>query len=279
MEKILFVTDGLTINMAALDFAAYVARLTRSKLTGIFLENLVDEKRLALKKEPDYAYVGYEVDENAEMYSRKMELIKKNIGCFEQACAQREARCNVHRDRAMPAEEVINESRYADLIIMDPTISFNKRYEGSPTKFTQEILHKSECPVIVAPFFFEDINEIVFAYDSSASAVYAIKQFTYLLPQFCDKNLLVVQIKEDKSEKDTDRYNFKKWLKNHYSAIGFETIDGDARWELFSYLFKKKNTMIVMGAYGRTAMSRFFSSSKADMVLKTLTQPVFITHP
>jgi len=278
MEKILFVTDGLCINMAALDFATYLARLTRSKLTGIFLENLVDEKRTALKKVHDYNYVGYEVDENAEAYSRKMDLIKKNIENFEQACTQREARCNIHHDRAMPVEEIINESRYADLIVMDATTSFEKHYEGAPTKFTQDILYKAECPVIIAPSTFEDIHEIVFAYDASASAVYAIKQFTYLLPQLCDKNLLVVQIKEDKSEIDADRYNFKEWLKNHYSAIGYETIDGNVTTELFSFLFKKKNTMIVMGAYGRSPLSRLFNSSKADIILKTITQPVFIAH-
>jgi len=275
----LFVTDGLTINMAALDFATYLARLTRSKLTGIFLENLVDEKRSALKKAHDYAFVGYEIDERAEAYSTKMELIKKNIEYFEDACIQREARCNVHHDRAMPVEEIINESRYADLIVMDATTSFEKHYEGCPTKFTQDILYKAECPVMIAPSTFEDIHEIVFAYDASASAVYAIKQFTYLLPQFCDKNLLVVQIKEDRTEKDPDRYNFKEWLKNHYSAIGFETIDGNATWNLFSYLFKKKHTMIIMGAYGRSPLSRLFTSSKADMILKTVTQPVFIAHP
>lgn len=279
MEKILFVTDGLSLNMAALDFAAYIARLTRSKLTGIFLENLVDEQRLVLKKSHDYSYLGYEVNENTEAYSRKMELIKQNICRFEEACIQREIRCNVHHDRTMPAEEIINESRYADLIVMDASTSFRKQHEGSPTKFTQEILHRTECPVIIAPSQPEDIYQVVFAYDGSASSIYAIKQFTYLFPQFSDKNLLVVQVRENKFEKDIDKYNFKEWLKNHYSAIGFETIDGNATWELYAYLFKKKNTMIVMGAYGRSPLSRFFNSSKADMILKTITQPVFIAHP
>jgi nucleotide-binding universal stress UspA family protein len=33
-----------------------------------------------------------------------------------------------------------------------------------------------------------------------------------------------------------------------------------------------------MGAYGRTSVSRFFSHSHADILLKTISQPLFISH-
>ncbi len=36
--------------------------------------------------------------------------------------------------------------------------------------------------------------------------------------------------------------------------------------------------MVVMGAYGRNMLSRFFRQSHADLLIKTLAYPVFSTH-
>lgn len=278
MEKILFVTDGINLNMTALDFAAYLGRLTHSKLTGIFLENLVDEQRLVLKETHNYSYLNYEVDEGSAAYVEKMNLIQQNVVKFEEACLKRDVRCNVHYNRSVPAEEIIKESRYADLIVADAAASFNKKYEGAPTDFIKDTLANAECPVIIAPENFEEINEIVFAYDDSASSVFAIKQFTYLFPELNDKKLTVLQVNDKDFTATAGKYNFKEWLKNHYGAIGFEVIIGNPDYEIFSCLLKKKNTIIVMGAYGRSAVSRYFKHSQADLLIKTLTQPIFIAH-
>ncbi len=47
---------------------------------------------------------------------------------------------------------------------------------------------------------------------------------------------------------------------------------------LFDFLFKRKNIFIVMGAYGRDALSTFFKKSTAESLIKIITQPVFISH-
>lgn len=64
------------------------------------------------------------------------------------------------------------------------------------------------------------------------------------------------------------------WLQNHYSVIGFETVEGSATNELLSYLLHKENTFSIMGAYGRSDLSRFFKHSHADLLLKTITQSI-----
>jgi len=33
-----------------------------------------------------------------------------------------------------------------------------------------------------------------------------------------------------------------------------------------------------MGAYGRNALSQFLKHSRAELLIKNLTQPIFITH-
>jgi hypothetical protein len=278
MKKILLAVNAVNLNMPALDFACYLGRLTKSKVTGVFLENLVSDETPVLKKVQGMKYIDWEVDEKSDEYQDKKRAIEKNIQLFRDACEKRSVRCNVHRDRGVPAGEIIDESRYADIVVVDAATSFNKIYEGAPTEFVKDILREAECPVIIAPESFEGIDEIVFTFNGSKSSVFAIKQFSYLFPELNDKKTIILQVNEKGEWEDIDKYNFKEWLQNRYSAIGFEVLKGDTEDRLFDYLFKRKNIFIVMGAYGRGAFSRVFRRSKADLLIKTVTQPIFISH-
>ncbi len=46
MEKILLALDAVNLNTNAIDFACFIAKLTHSRLTGVFLEGLLDERPL-----------------------------------------------------------------------------------------------------------------------------------------------------------------------------------------------------------------------------------------
>lgn len=278
MEKILLAIDAVNLDMSALDFACYIGRLTNSNVTGVFLENLAASERPVLKRAYGNLYPDWETNENSEEYQDRQKTIEKNISFFREACENRSVRCSVHRDRGVPASEIIHESRYADLIIADAATSFNKTYEGTPTEFVKDMLKDAECPVIIAPESFASIDEIIFTYDGSKSSAFAIKQFTYLFPELNDRKTIILHVNKEGEWGGNEKYNFREWLQNHYSAIGFEILKGDTDDKLFDYLFKRKNVLIVMGAYGRNMVSRFFHHSQADLLIKTITQPIFISH-
>jgi hypothetical protein len=108
--------------------------------------------------------------------------------------------------------------------------------------------------------------------------MFAIKQFCYLFPQLEDKKVTVIQVDEDGLCSAEEKEKFKEWISSHYSSIGFEVLKGDTETELFAWLLRKKNVFIVMGAYGRSTVSQFFKHSSADILIKTITQALFITH-
>lgn len=278
MEKILVAIDALNPDKHVLEFACYLSRLTRSKIVGVFLENLVAEERPVLKKVHGMTYVDWELDENAEEYKAKMESIEKNISFFKDTCIIEAVNYTIHRDRGVPVRELITESRFADVIVVDVQTSFNKVYDGNPTEFVRDILKEAECPVIIAPEGFDGIDEIIFTYDSSASSVFAIKQFTYLFPQLFNKKVSIVQVNGTGDWQDPDKYKFKEWLGDHYTNLNFEALKGRADSELFIDLMKRKNIFLVMGAYGRSELSKLFKRSQADLLIRSLSQPIFITH-
>jgi hypothetical protein len=278
MEKILLAIDAIRVNKSSLEFACYLARLTKSKVTGVFLENLVADEKPVLKKAYGRAYVNWEINEASQEYQNKVQLIDDNIRYFKESCIQQEVCFQLHRDRGVPETELLDETRFADILVADAALSFTKQYAGMPSTFVKDILSNAECPVIIAPERFEGIDEIVFTYNGSASSLFAIKQFTYLLPQLSTKKTTILQINEAGEWHDPEKYKFKEWLKNHYINLHFEAQKGKTDSILFEALFSKKNMILVMGSYGRNALSKFIQHSQADILLKTVAHPIFITH-
>lgn len=278
MEKILLAVDASRLNKVSLEFACYLAKLTKSKVTGIFLENLVTEEKPVLKKTSGMVYLDWKIDERTEACKRKLQLTEKNISLFKESCIKEEVCYEVHRDKGLPETDLLQETRFADLLITDATLNFAAHYAETPSSFVKDILSKSECPVVVAPDRFQPVDEMIFLYNGSAAALFALKQFTYLFPQLGNKKITILQVNEAGSWQDPDKFKLKEWLKNHYTDLHFEAQTGNIDNILFDSLFDRKNIFLIMGAYGRSAISVFFKPSHADRLIKKIPHPLFIAH-
>jgi hypothetical protein len=82
----------------------------------------------------------------------------------------------------------------------------------------------------------------------------------------------------DDSGAITNQKKITDYLKLHYSSIGYRVLHGKPEDELFSYFLEKKNTFLVLGAFGRSPVSSVIHRSAASLLLKTTTLPLFITH-
>jgi nucleotide-binding universal stress UspA family protein len=259
-------------------FACNIATLTHSTLTGYFLTNFSEEEPV-VNMAFGMPYVETVVAKDLPGYAALLEKKEESIRLFEKACAVKGVRCQVQANNTkFPAQTIIEESRFADLVILQAATNFEISAEEAPTGFTKEVLAAAECPVIVAPLNLYDIDQIIFAYDGSRSAVFAIKQFTYLFPELADKKIIVLQVNDKEEMPVTEKDKLGQLLSKHYSSIGFQVLKGKPAVELFGYLFDKQNTMVVMGAYGRNWLSGLFKPATAGLLLKTINLPFFITH-
>ena len=261
MRKILLATNANEVKASAVDFGCYIANLTKSPLTGIFLEN---KKELAEALVPSGDKEG----------SAKIADISTINNLFCSRCLHNDARHFIHHVQGNPVREIIKESLYADVILTDGNTSFND-YDGWPSQFVEELLENTKCPVMITPFDFDEINEVVFAYDGTDSSVFAMKQFIYLFPELSNVKITLLQVLKDEEENITEKEKLKELLMMYYDAVYYDILRGDAETELLKKFFAQRNTILVMGAYGR---KKFFSHSTADILLKTLNIPIFITH-
>src|SRR5579863_3906339 len=204
MRKILFAVDALNVHTNSLDLATFISNLTKSKLTGIFLENVLEEEVVT---------EGYHSSEEKLSANQREAITDQNIQLFKEACENRGVCPCISRDRGIPASELIEETRFADLLIIEPSLSFRKKIQGSPTTFVKTILSQASCPVIVSPESFDGIDEIVFAYDGSDSSILAIKQFTYLFPEFNNRKINLLEVNKDNEFIIKNKHKIADWLK------------------------------------------------------------------
>jgi hypothetical protein len=268
-----FYPDADSINCGC-----YFAQLSKAKLTGILLENLDYAFKPVIKNLNNEPYVETVLTTDIPSNEDKRKAAEMVIVLFKETCKNKTVAYNIHADCGMPAEELINESRFTDVIIADATMSFSKKISGESSRFVKDILAESECPVIISCADFKTIDEIIFAYDGSASAMFAIKQFSYLFPALKEKKLQLFEVNKPDGFTLKYQHKIKEWMHNHYASVEVKVREGVASDELFTYLLTKQNSLVVMGAYGRGWLSRLFHKSSADPILETLNIPAFIAH-
>lgn len=277
MEKILLVVFGSAPAANALEFACRLSGMSRSKLAGYFFESSQYAVHPVMKTVYGMPYVETIVSADIPDQEVKRRKMEEHIRLFESTCDQKGIPASVHYLQEPIMEELIAESRFADLIVVDAAASYTLETKEEPTPFIKDLLAGSQCPVIIAPAANTPVDEIVFCYDGSPSALFAMKQFTYLLQELTDTKGTIVQVKKGDPAPE-EKKRAMAWLSRHFSYTDYVMLEGDPEDELITYLLKKKYIMVVMGAYGRNIVSRFFKHSHADLLIKTLAYPLFITH-
>lgn len=277
MRKLMIALDAEKPDQQSVLFGYYLARLTRSGITGIFLENLSAEDTQAEDFVYSSVFTGTDKQGGEPEIKFKEKASLENIRTFKAATEKQGIACRVHRDQGVPIEELLTESRYADVIITGPML-FGASPLEIPADMVEDLLIKSECPVMITSHRAEPVAKILFASDGSASSLFAIKQFTYLFPELNAAEMIVLQADEDAVFSETQKEKLYEYLKEHYSRIDFKDLRGKPRDELFDFTLREHNACLVMGAYGRNWLSRLFKPSTAGLVLKINNLPVFISH-
>ena len=138
-----------------------------------------------------------------------------------------------------------------------------------------------QCPVLVVPNAFKMVDKIVLLYDGGPSALYAVKMFSYLFGDLQDLPIEVYTVKDHDilSLRLPDNKLMREFIKRHFSKATFTVVKGDAEKQIQSYLrYHKENELVVLGAYRRSELSRWFKTSMADILMKELDTPLFIAH-
>ena len=277
MQKIIVAIDGLKYSESAVEYAVFFAKKTESQLVGVFLE--------------DFTYHSYKLSQLAgahgETEEEIEELEKKDAGArkesvqhFETRCRQEGIKYAIHYDRSIALQELLHETVYADLLVISGDETLTRYEEEKPTRFVRELLEQSQCPVIVTPPAFKTIKNVVMLYDGEPSSVYAIKTFSYLLNplRYLVSEMLFVS-SHSSSAHIPDNRLLKEFMKNRFPTVNYKILVGDAGTEIINHLKETDQyTLVVLGAYRKGMVSRLVKHTMADILMKSIKAPLFISH-
>jgi hypothetical protein len=276
MKNILLAINPDKPSIPCMQFGCYLAKLTQSRLTAVFIEKHSAVKSPTLTTVFGVPYVETILASDLPGYAKHEEMRAIYMETFAKICEERGVRYSINQDLDYPLDGLIAESRFADLLLIARDTSPQDNVGKSPSEFVKDVIAAAECPVMVTPITFTDIDQLVLAYDESSSSAFAVKQFSYLFPELDELKLTMLHVIENENEIQIKKLS--NWLSAHYNCADFKTMTGQARSELYKYLFNRKKTLVIMGAYGRNSLSTLLSSSTADSLLETLDLPFFFAH-
>ena len=277
MKKFIVAFDGLKFSESVRDYAVTLARQSGAHLVGVFLD--------------DFTLHGYKIydlitkegyNEGRQRQLEEKDRVKRNLAAesFETACQQAGLNYSVHHDRSVAIQELVHESIYADLLLIDNRETLTGYTEKIPTDFIRDLLTQTHCPVLIVPHHFKPISKLVLLYDGEASSVHAIKMFSYTLASLKQEPAEVVTIRDlNDSLHVPDNRLIKEFLKRHFPKAVYTVLKGKAESTTIDFLRTQTgNPLIILGAYGRGKVSRWLNPSMADTMMKNLKCPLFIAH-
>jgi nucleotide-binding universal stress UspA family protein len=277
MKKISAAFDGLRFSESTLAHSIALAKASKAVLSGVFLESfLYHSYNLEDVIEKDGITKG-----NVKRHMREDKKVRENCAkIFETACKAAKLKYALHRDIGLTILEVVRESIYSDLLLINNEDTFSTMKQLKPSLFICELLSEVKCPLLVVPTTYHKIERVVILYDGRPRAVTAIKMFHHLFPHMKDLPIEVLFVSAaDYHRQRPDQELMDEFINCHYPQATSIELRGDHKVLILNHLEKTDpDTLIVMGANQRSRVSRLFTPSLVEKVLEKIDLPVFIVN-
>jgi len=270
MKKIIIILNESHIANQVIKRAISIAKATNSLIEAIYINDM-DGLNYAYPF-PNDLYLLTSPIYNESRMQESNKLLQDLAKEFSTECKAEGIAYKIDIEKYVSVAHVISLSNYADLIIADSK-------SNSDEYSIRDILIDANCPLLLVSRNAEQIENIVFTYDGTSSSFYAIKMFSYVFPEYKDFFIKLVHMAPTAGESIPDLIEIKSWAERHFINLKFESIKGDPRKDMVALLSENASrTLVVLGAYGRSALSRLFLKSTAESIINDTDCSLFITH-
>jgi nucleotide-binding universal stress UspA family protein len=265
MKKILVLFNGVNAPWHVSTFAINFAKQNEAEVFALFLK----DETYGYPYPSDIGSVQSDLLPEKEKADNK-ELKEKNIQIFKTFCADENVKFDFDKDVSL--KKVMELSSDAYCIVTDSHDDFRK-YS------LKDILEKAKCPICLISTNATKVKIGILLYDGSDDSLLAIKTYSDLFPKLRKKKTYVVTINENEKIKKKQRQLVLQKLEKRFSDLEMVSLTGKVEKKLVEFLDDHtENAMVVMGAYGRSAISLLFKPSLANVVLNQSRTSLFIAH-
>ncbi|MEO6136029.1 MAG: universal stress protein [Ginsengibacter sp.] len=260
MKKILILFNGINAPWHITTFALRVAKENGSDVHVLFLKDEVN----SYPYPSDITSVQKDFSPKKER-ADNTELQEKNIELFTSFCKDVNVACFFERNVSL--KNLVDFTGGADIVITDSHDEFQKYA-------LKDILALAKCPVCLVSINATQIKANVLLYDGTDDATLAIETYSNLFPKLCNERSFIVTINEGKDNKPLSKDVLQK-----FTNVQYISLSGNTQEKLIEFLDQHaENSMVVMGAFGRGAISRLFRPSLSNAVINQTSASLFLAH-
>jgi hypothetical protein len=272
MKKILLAFDGNHFSEGSFRMAAFLNEHEPILATGVFLQS-VDYRDII-----GYSGISAGAPMTVSPPQTDETAILKNIATFENRCLHAGMEFRVHRDTDLFAlQELQRETRFADMMILSSELFYNNIGADQPNDYLKRVLRQTECPILLVPENYELPSKLMLAYDGKPDSVFAIKQFTYLFPQFYQWETRLINLEEE-DEPIPHQELIQELAAKHFSNLTIEALTTANEKNFATWASEQTDHIMVSGAFGRSELSTLFHKSFLNNIIEEHRMPVFIAH-
>ena len=212
-----------------------------------------------------------------EIYKEEAADLAANQAHFKTLCEKAHLEYRIHGG---PVGDIVhdikNESRFADVLVIGSELFFSNLGAERRREYLTHVLHEAECPVIAIPENWIRPKTLVVSYDGSPSAVFALKQFAYLMPNLARLKTVVFNVSLEGGIPELEL--LAELAGRHYPDLEINKLTAEPSKYFASWLSDNQSPFVISGAYARSYLSEIIRKSFVEEVITDFRYPVFVAH-
>lgn len=199
------------------------------------------------------------------------------IATIEAHCVRNDMDYRIHREsHSWNPDDIIVETRFADLLVIGVQSFFYEENGNIPNEYTEQLLHRSECPVLLVPTHYQEPSRVIIAYDGKTDCMMAMKHFICNFPDWTSIETEIVYIHPEKEKFPYSDY-LKEYAGKHFPNLTFKSLPFNKE-DAGTYMSEQQNVLVVTGSYGRSGISTALKSSFIKNMMAGSQVSLFMAH-
>ena len=276
VRSILIGVDGSPHGEAAVGFGLRWASEYKCRLTGVAI---VDEPGMSSGELVPIGGGAYKTDRDRAQIKRASAQAAKWLDVFSARCNAAEVTASAVTESGDPVAVLSLEAQGHDLVLLGRQTHFRFESQDLPEDVLQELIRHAPRPVVAVPLKPECGRGIVIAYDGNVQAARALQAFQ-ATGLGVGRPVHVVHIGSGSGAGSPSTCRAVEFLTAHGISASVHDVraaDSEAH-ALIGACRDLRAGLVVMGAYGRSAMSEFFLDSVTRTMLAESPVPLFLYH-
>ncbi len=275
LRGILVGLDGSAFSASAVKLGLKWAKTADAVLAG---QTVIDRPDTATAAVPNGSGLFRMFPDDRAVAAAKS-VADERLARFADQCREAGVRARTVQEIGEPSEAILAQAQRYDLILLGLETHFREFPGGGPCDTLDKVLHSPPRPVVAVPAELRDGGTAVIGYDDSLQASRTLAAYVATGLAAGYENV-VVTIREDYDEAARTAERAVDYLALHGVSVKARPVETrlDPAAVMLDHAGQFNAGLVVMGAFGHSALRQFFFGSTTRGVLRGSTVPVMLYH-